>query len=305
MNSQETRCNWLDIAKGMTIMLMVIGHSSIPHYFSNFIWAFHMPLFFIAAGWTTNWEKRTFFEYCIHRIKTLMLPFVSYSIIVCLVLSHHSSWKGVGYVLSHGWEGYPLWFIPVLFVASVISRAVYEVKSTYFRLMLIISLAMVGVELDINNIYLPWALSTVPYASFLVAGGGYIKHIVNPEKSNKIWLLLCFLITLGISLFYRLDMAWNNITPVLPLTIGAISGTIMVFMLSSFIENKFKMPSKILSSVGKETYIVVAFASAIIMMINQYLTHNIIIKYFSLLFILLIMCNIKNIINKKLTIKIF
>ena len=225
-------------------MLMVMGHSSIPHSFAAFIWAFHMPLFFIAAGWTTNWEKRTFFEYCIHRTKTLMLPFVSYSIIVCLILSHHNSWKGVGYLLSHGWEGYPLWFIPVLFVASVISRAVYEVKSTYFRLMLIISLAMVGVELDINNIYLPWALSTVPYASFLVAGGGYIKHIVNPEKSNKIWLLLCFLITLGISLFYRLDMAWNNITPVIPLTIGAVSGTIMVFMLSSIIEKKARRYQK-------------------------------------------------------------
>ena len=211
----------------------------------------------------------------------------------------------MGYLLSHGWEGYPLWFIPVLFVASIISRAVYEVKSTYFRLMLIFSLAMVGVVLDNNNIYLPWAMSSVPYASFLVAWGGYIKHIVSPEKSNKIWILLCFLITLGISLFYRLDMAWNNITPVIPLTIGAVSGTLMVFMLSSLIENKCKMLSKILSSVGKETYIVVAFASAVIMMINQYLTHNIIIKYFSLLFILLIMCNIKNIINKKLTIKIF
>ena len=279
MNLQEKRYLWLDIAKGITIMLMVMGHSSIPHYFSNFIWAFHMPLFFIATGWTTNWEKRTFFEYCIHRTKTLMLPFVSYSIVVCLILSHHSSWKGLGYLLSHGWEGYPLWFIPVLFVASIISRAVYEVKSTYFRLMLIFSLAMVGVVLDNNNIYLPWAMSSVPYASFLVAWGGYIKHIVSPEKSNKIWILLCFVITFGISLFYRLDMAWNNITPVIPLTIGAVSGTIMVFMLSSLIEKKCKTLSKILSSVGKETYIVVAFASAIILMINQYFILNPLVKY--------------------------
>ena len=295
----------MDIAKGMTIMLMVMGHSTIPHSLAVFIWAFHMPLFFIAAGWTTNWEKRTFFEYCIHRTKTLMLPFVSYSIILCLILSHHSSWKGVGYLLSHGWEGYPLWFIPVLFLASIISRAVYEVKSTYFRLMLIFSLAMVGVVLDNNNIYLPWAMSTVPYASCLVAGGGIMKHIVNPEKSNKIWIIVCFVITLGISLFYRMDMAWNNITPVISLTIGAVSGTIMVFMLSSIIEKKYKTLSKILSSVGKETYIVVAFASAIIMMINQYLTHNIIIKYTSLILMLWIICYTKNIINGKLKIRIF
>ena len=135
--------------------------------------------------------------------------------------------------------------------------------------------------------------------------GGIIKHIVNPEKSNKIWILICFVITLGISLFYRMDMAWNNITPVIPLTIAAVSGTIMVFLLSSLIENKCKTLSKILSSVGKETYIVVAFASAIIMMINQYLTHNIIIKYTSLILMLWIICYTKNIINGKLKIRIF
>ena len=106
-------------------------------------------------------------------------------------------------------------------------------------------------------------------------------------------------------MFYRLDMAWNNITPIIPLTIGAVSGTLMVFMLASLIENKCKMLSKILSSVGKETYIVVAFASAVIMMINQYLTHNIIIKYISLIFMLLIMCNVKNKINQIIKIKVF
>ena len=100
--------------------------------------------------------------------------------------------------------------------------------------------------------------------------GGIIKHIVNPEKSNKIWILICFVITLGISLFYRMDMAWNNITPVISLTIGAVSVTIMLCMLSSLIERKCNMLSQIFSSVGKETYIVVAFASAVIMMINQY-----------------------------------
>lgn len=299
------RSNWMDISKGMTIILMVMGHSSIPHPLALFIWAFHMPLFFIAAGWTTNWEKRTFFEYCIHRTKTLMLPFVSYSIILCLILSHHSSWKGVGYLLSHGWEGYPLWFIPVLFLASIISRAVYEVKSTYYRSMLIFSLAIVGLVLDNNDIYLPWAMSSVPYASFLVAGGGIIKYIFDPERSNKIWILLCFLITLGISLFYRLDMAWNNITPVIPLTIGAVSGTIMVFMLSSIIEKKYKTLSKILSSVGKETYIVVAFASAIIMMINQYFILNPLVKYLIMTLILCVLAKAKGFINTNSNIKIF
>ena len=135
--------------------------------------------------------------------------------------------------------------------------------------------------------------------------GGYIKHIVNPEKSNKIWILLCFLITLGMSLFYRLDMAWNNITPVIPLTIGAVSGTIMVFMLSSLIEKKCKTLSKILSSVGKETYIVVAFASAIILMINQYFILNPLVKYLIMTMVLFVLAKAKGFINTNSNTKIF
>ena len=106
-------------------------------------------------------------------------------------------------------------------------------------------------------------------------------------------------------MFYRLDMAWNNITPVIPLTIGAVSGTLMVFMLASLIENKCKMLSKILSSVGKETYIVVAFASAIILMINQYFILNPLVKYLIMTMVLCVLAKAKGVINTNSNTKIF
>ena len=51
------RILWIDIAKAIAILLMVIGHTSIPHGLSNFIWAFHMPLFFMASGFTNGGGK--------------------------------------------------------------------------------------------------------------------------------------------------------------------------------------------------------------------------------------------------------
>lgn len=36
------RIEWIDIAKGMAIFLMVCGHTSIPENLSNWIWSFHM-----------------------------------------------------------------------------------------------------------------------------------------------------------------------------------------------------------------------------------------------------------------------
>ena len=85
-------------------------------------------------------------------------------------------------------------------------------------------------------------------------------------------------------------MAWNNITPVIPLTIGAVSGTIMVFMLSSLIEKKCKTLS---------------FASAIIMMINQYFILNPLVKYLIMILILCSLVKAKEFINTRCRIKLF
>lgn len=76
------RLKWLDIAKGITIILMVIGHTSIPDSFSRFIYAFHMPLFFIASGWTTNWNKYNYMEFAKRKFRSIMVPFMVYSVIV-------------------------------------------------------------------------------------------------------------------------------------------------------------------------------------------------------------------------------
>ena len=54
------RMGWLDTAKGIAILLMVAGH--IPqidlHPWRLMIFTFHMPLFFMAAGYTAKAELR-------------------------------------------------------------------------------------------------------------------------------------------------------------------------------------------------------------------------------------------------------
>lgn len=44
------RIKWIDLTKGVAIFLMVCGHTGIPSLISNWIWSFHMPLFFIISG---------------------------------------------------------------------------------------------------------------------------------------------------------------------------------------------------------------------------------------------------------------
>lgn len=45
------RIAWVDIAKGLGIFLVVLGHTYRKNPVQNWIYSFHMPLFFILSGW--------------------------------------------------------------------------------------------------------------------------------------------------------------------------------------------------------------------------------------------------------------
>ena len=49
----KQRLDWLDIAKGIAILLVIVGHTvNNPSIIRQVIFSFHMPLFFILAGYT-------------------------------------------------------------------------------------------------------------------------------------------------------------------------------------------------------------------------------------------------------------
>lgn len=83
-------------------------------------------------------------------------------------------------------------------------------------------------------------------------------------------ILLLAIITAVISNFWQLDLAWNKITPVIPLTLGAFTGMLMAFRLSVWIKNTSTMFSSILQQVRRETYVVLVFSQITIMCINHF-----------------------------------
>ena len=104
MKRLPNRTEWLDIAKGITIILMVLGHTGLPVRLSNFIFAFHMPLFFIAFGLVSNYGKGSYGEFFLRKVRGLAVPYAVYSslLIALLGLSHSIS---IMDVLQYGWGG--------------------------------------------------------------------------------------------------------------------------------------------------------------------------------------------------------
>lgn len=84
------RIEWIDIFKGILIILVVFGHATQgiqsnmnvlnnPGYESvsfikNMIYSFHMPAFFIASGLLFNsFEKKLNIEYLAKKVKKLLI----------------------------------------------------------------------------------------------------------------------------------------------------------------------------------------------------------------------------------------
>lgn len=155
----------LDIAKGITILLMVIGHSSIPYVLSAWIFSFHMPFFFMVSGLLTNWEKYRPADFIGHKAKTLMLPFVVYSVINILFVPLYKDvtlLDGCFNVILNGWDGMALWFVPVLFGAL----AVVKFMLGRYEWLIAVGLLLGGMALNLTGTKLPWTMSTLPIAVF-------------------------------------------------------------------------------------------------------------------------------------------
>ncbi len=291
---QNIRNPWIDVAKGIAIILVVLGHTTIPHFVSDFIWAFHMPCFFIASGWCTDWTKYKFGEYVKRKFYSLIVPFIVYSILVLLIscylgLITFTDW------LINGWSGFALWFIPVLFFSMIIAKVVMRTSNLSLQVVYVILLAMLGGFLNKHEIQLTWNISSVPYASALIILGSifkkYTKYIDTPKWGIGV---IGVLLTIVISHYYRMDMAYNHVYPTSIKTIAALSGTAMLFTLSSYIEKYTQFLSRILQSIGKETYLILAFSQIIIVVMKHYFEWNSIIRYFLLIVVLLMLKLLKD-----------
>lgn len=298
IGDNKNRLQWLDIAKGITIILMVMGHSALPNVLGRFIFAFHMPLFFIASGITTKYPS--FLDFVKKKSKGLLLPFFIYSIIVLVleaILTDTSMGEEFANWLKLGWLGMALWFVPVLYLSLIVCWLINKLSNRWIKVGVLVLLLINSTFLCYNKIWLPWNISTVPYATFFIFLGSwlkqYCKYIDILFKRWYIYIIL-FTITFLISYYWRLDMAWNKCVPIIPLSVGALSGSLLVFCVSRLFESSCNVISNIIAAIGKETFVILAFSQIIIRYIHEYFTMPFYVKYFILAIVLMLIVSLKN-----------
>ncbi len=116
---QVKRIEWLDIAKGMAIFLVVLGHSG-ESPIKGYVYAFHMPLFFMLAGYTTalSYTRRKSPQSFIKgRFVSLFVPMVTWALFGQLIFCSRETF--LRFDVTHGlhdllYGTVNVWFIPAL-----------------------------------------------------------------------------------------------------------------------------------------------------------------------------------------------
>lgn len=166
------REKWLDIARAIGIMLVVLAHI-LPK--NSFIWRyinlFHMPFFFIVSGYLYR-NKGTLTQFVKHELKSLWLPYVTCTGII-IVLSpllnslHLIEWselsfKYIGktlFMLDMGPLLGASWFIQVLFYSTIVYNVLDRMlnmilhKNELAKNVLLDAISIVGLAVGINSTF--------------------------------------------------------------------------------------------------------------------------------------------------------
>ena len=144
----NTKYHWVDVAKGIVMLLVVYGHMArgiyraklglneeLFNFFDSLIYSFHMPLFFMLSGifFLTSVNKRTTKKFIILKIDTLIYPFVIWSVIQgsvqVLFSSQANSVIDIKDVFSMFWQPQQqMWYLYCLFVVSAIFAFLHKLN---------------------------------------------------------------------------------------------------------------------------------------------------------------------------------
>ncbi len=133
----KTRIDWVDAAKGLGILLVILGHTySIPHWIYCLIYGFHMPLFFLLSGLTYRCDPDISLSSYVRKLaKAYLLPYITLSLINLVLQSLWLLYLGqldlhiIGKYLMGTLYCYatmewmpncsPLWFLCAIFLAKL------------------------------------------------------------------------------------------------------------------------------------------------------------------------------------------
>lgn len=274
--SSPQRLAAFDIAKGIGIILVILGHSPLPSPIGKYIYGFHMPLFFIISGYFLSC-KLPIRDYFLKRCRQLMWPYVCGCSIATLILAFVCSCIEIPTTLPHllsqrliaslyglGWS-YDLpitrshiqmtgtfWFLPGLICSLLTVRIALRYRYAWVIVFLSAGLAYISHRFLI----LPMSIQAGVNASVFVYAGYLAKryNIIRTSVYQSRWLpwvaLMIYVLmarnvgTVGLSVCYYSQPLLN--------IIAAIGMSYVILRFSEFL-SRIPLIGKALAHIGSAT----------------------------------------------------
>lgn len=267
--SLKTRIIEIDIAKGILILFVLLGHSPIYEWAGACINSFHMAAFFFLSGLTYNY-KGNLGEFFRKKTKGILLPYLEFSIVLLIFafLKHIFHIGGGNFDLLSGVESvllpisgrqtttvYGLWFLPCLYLIEMLISTSEWMNSRcrFLGLFLVLLAATICIVLYLAT-GTASILSILPIGVFfLFCGKQFRCHLQMLVKYKYIVLfigLLLYMITVYINatyFTYNIDLSSMNLGFWPIYIVSCLSGICIILSVC------FIVKSKILSFIGRDS----------------------------------------------------
>lgn len=220
------RNNTIDCLKGFLLILVVIGHQSAWPEINKVIYLFHMPAFFIFAGYFSN--KKDFSIFITSRVKGLLYPYILACVItflywivfvknfgsgVSVLLEPFQLLKNLAYAnASNGGlePNTPIWFLTAYFFYSVFGYLIFKMlKSQVYSFLFSVLLSFL--------IYIFFSPENMPfgiYTSFIMLPIYFLSSVFITDSKNVLYAscyLIIFILLISLLNYPRVDLASGNI----------------------------------------------------------------------------------------------
>lgn len=260
----KKRIAWIDIARGIAIIAVIAGHSLgnyWPGYLGNFLFAFHMPIFFVLSGYLYHVQsqkvltKKNFFNLLVPYLATVAIELVLLTFYRGFPNSIIAPSRGDSYkqfllsalYAAGGTVNIPhtriviqpigaIWFLVAMFIANQIFNLLMRAKiKLQFKAIIVIILTLVGI-FSANLLFLPFSIQPALIAQFFLFTGYLLKRFQLLDKVNWLVLLVFAIIWLWDSSFNL--FAFEGVTAqniYLAVIVGALA-SIVVIKLSIYLD---------------------------------------------------------------------
>lgn len=206
MKSEKQRVEWIDVCRGLSIILIVLYHFQLKNHwsetFGDYTIYFRLPFFFFIGGFLHSFKPMG--EFAIRKAKFLLLPYFSVlslniAFLFALVGYHLLQWE-LSKVLTDFGHIYtiligdiiggtliaPIWFLPVYFFAQVLFNGFGRKHVHIFVLLPVLFLLDVMARSVTQDAFVFYSIDKLPRSLLFYSLGFLCAHY----KLHKFFLFI-------------------------------------------------------------------------------------------------------------------